>query len=110
VEARNTKRRSERKSKRTPSQLARTGKANPKRKPGACYRADSYSRAVARACEKVGVKFEPYSLRHGRKMDVERQSGSEAARALLGQKSIETTTHYGKLDVAHAAEVAKKLG
>jgi integrase len=85
-------------------------KARPKRAPGACYTDESYPRAVARACEKAGVSFNPYALRHGRKMDIERTAGSEAARCVLGQKSIEATQHYGQVDVRRAAEVMGRIG
>ncbi len=70
----------------------------------------SYPQAVKRACEKAGVAFHPYMLRHGRKMVVERAAGSDAARAVLGQKSIDSTTHYGSLDVETAKAVMEKMG
>jgi integrase len=90
----------------------KTGRPKCKRKgaPGQCYTEGSYPQAVARACDKAGVKFNPYALRHGRKMDLERTVGSEAARCVLGQKSIEATQHYGQVDVARAAEVLTRLG
>jgi hypothetical protein len=45
-------------------------------------------------------------------MRIERELGAEAARAILGQKSIQTTAHYGTVDLQHAIEAvtrAKKL-
>jgi integrase len=100
-----------RKSKRQPSQaLGARKKPNPKRKPGECYTKTSYPQAVKRACEKAGVAFHPYAMRHARKMDLVRTVGSDAARAVLGQKSIDAIQHYGEIDVAHAREVMKKLG
>jgi integrase len=100
-----------RKSKRQPSQaLGKRKKPNPKRKPGECYTKISYPQAVKRACERAGVVFHPYALRHGRKMDLARTVGSDAARAVLGQKSIDATEHYGEIDQAHAREVMMKLG
>jgi integrase len=110
VEDRNAKRRGERKTPRQPSQLARKRKQRPKRAPGECYTDESYPRAVARACAKAGVRFHPYALRHGRKMDVERAEGAEAARCVLGQKTIQSTQHYGKIDLGRAAEVMARLG
>jgi integrase len=110
TEERNAKRRAMRKTPRTPSQLARKRKKNPKRVPGMCYTEESYPRAVARACEKASVKFHPYMLRHGRKMDIERTEGAEAARCVLGQKTIQSTQHYGKIDVGRASAVMAKLG
>ena len=82
----------------------------PKRSAGACYTAHSYPQAVRRACEAAGVSFRPYDLRHGRKMEVRRQLGDEAARSLLGQKSIQSTQHYGTLDLQQATDVASQLG
>jgi hypothetical protein len=110
VEERNAKRRAGRRPPLTPSQRARKRKANPKRAAGACYRSSSYAQAVARACRKAGVKFQPYSLRHGRKMEIERSAGVEAARAVLGQKSIDATQHYGEQDLRRAREVITRLG
>jgi integrase len=110
VEDRNARRRAERVSPRTPSQLARKRKARPKRPPGGHYKSSSYAHAVARACEKAGVKFRPYGLRHGRKMEIESADSTEAARAVLGQKSIQATEHYGTLDLRRATEVITRLG
>jgi integrase len=109
-EEQNAKRRSERKSKRQPSQLARKRKRNPKRAPGEVYTDTGYPRAVARACERAGVSFSPYDLRHGAKMVLEREFGSDAARCVLGQKSIDATVHYGQQDLGHAVDVMKRRG
>jgi integrase len=101
----------QRKTKRQPSQaLGKRKKANPKRKPRDCYSKATYPQAVKRACIRAGVQFQPYALRHGRKMDLARTVGSDAARAVLGQKSIDATEHYGEIDMAHARQVMKKLG
>ena len=90
---------------------ARKRKAKPKRGPRDCYDKGSYPQAVKRtACEKAGIRFNPYALRHGRKMDLVRTVGSDAARAVLGQKSIDATEHYGEIDVAHALDVMKRMG
>jgi integrase len=110
TEEANEKRRAQRKTPRQPSQLARKRKKNPQRAPGDCYTEESYPRAVARACTRAGVRFHPYALRHGRKMVIEREEGAEAARCVLGQKTIQSTQHYGKLDVGRAVEVQKRIG
>jgi integrase len=108
---REQERAAQRKTKRQPSQtLGKRKKANPKRKPRDCYSKITYPQAVKRACVRAGVKFQPYALRHGRKMDLARTVGSDAARAVLGQKSIDSTEHYGEIDQAHARNVMKKLG
>jgi integrase len=110
VAERNARRRAGRKSPRTPSQLARKRKANPKRVPGTLYTPTSYAHAVARACAKAQVKFRPYALRHGRKMQVEAAVDVDAARTVLGQRSIVATQHYGTLDLRKATEVMAVLG
>jgi integrase len=110
TEERNAKRRAQRKTPRRPSQPPRTRRKKPKRAPGECYSDESYPRAVARACAKAGVRFHPYMLRHGRKMNIERTEGAEAARCVLGQKTIQATQHYGKIDVDRARAVMGKLG
>jgi integrase len=110
VEDRNARQRAERRTPLTPSQRARRRKRAPRRAPGDYYRATSYAHAVSRACRKAGVKFRPYGLRHGRKMAIERAEGADAARAVLGQKSIQATALYGKQDVGRASEVMARLG
>ncbi|VTS04922.1 tyrosine-type recombinase/integrase [Tuwongella immobilis] len=88
-----------RKSKPTPKQLAQRAKNRAKPIPNRCYTRLAISQAVNRACKLAGIHMEAYGLRHGAKMTLERKHGSEAARAALGQKSIETTQLYGKLDL-----------
>jgi len=111
MEQKSAERIAKRKTKRQPSQaLDKRKKANPKRAPRDCYDKVSYPQAVKRACAKVDVRFEPYALRHGKKMDLERSLGSEAARCVLGQKSIDATQHYGTIDVGRAIDAMKKMG
>jgi integrase len=110
VAERNAQRRAQRRTPRPPSQASRRPKRNPKRAPGDCYSATSYAHAVARACAKAGVKFRPYSMRHGCKMRIEHAEGTDAARTVLGQKSIQATQHYGRLDLCKAVDVMARLG
>lgn len=58
------------------------------------YTSETYSRAVARYAESAGVQLHPYQLRHSCKQRVTRALGLDAARAVLGQKSILTTDRY----------------
>lgn len=63
--ARNAAARARRKTKPTPSQLARRPKANPKRSPGARYRPRTYRQAVRRASKRADVPlWNPLQLRH----------------------------------------------
>lgn len=99
------------KSKRTPSQLARMGKANPKRPPSDRYTVNSYARAIARACERAKVPhWHPHQLRHLAATDYKRLFGSEVARVLLGHRSVSMTEHYAETDASRAIEVVRTIG
>jgi integrase len=67
VEDRNARRRAQRQTPRTPSQLARKRKKKPRRAPGLYYRATSYAHAVARACKKAGCDSAPTDCGMGAK-------------------------------------------
>lgn len=110
VAERNARRRASRKTPLTPSQRGRKGVRVPQRSPGEFYSDTSYAQAVARACTKAKVKFHPYMLRHGCKMRIQRSEGMDAARAVLGQRSIQATQHYGGLDMGTAIDVMTRLG
>lgn len=79
-------------------------------KRGVHYTDFTYAQAVRRASERAGVKILAYGGRHAAKDRVTREMGIDAARAFLGQKSVQTTNLYGTLDAEHAAEVAQRLG
>lgn len=81
-----------------------------RRPPGECYSSNTYAHAVSRACGKCDVKFHPYQLRHGRKMVVEAASDIDGARTVLGQRSLDSTKLYGKIDTRRAAEIMAKIG
>jgi integrase len=108
-DARCERKRSQRKSKVQPSQNNRK-QPHPKKVPSEFYSRGTYAGHIRRACAKVGIKFTPYSLRHGRKMDLESRFSAETARAQLGQKSIQSTTHYGHLDLSTAAKAMREVG
>jgi integrase len=102
---------SRRRSKPTPKQRAARDRTVARPIPNVCYTAGSYPQAVQRACQAAGVDFHPYALRHGRKRDIERQFGSDAARQLLGQRSLRSTERYGaEIDLGTAADVMRRLG
>ena len=75
-----------------------------------CYTEAGYAAAVDRAAAKAGVDLEPLDNRHAARMRISKVLGMEAARAVLGQKSVDITALYGSLDIQHAAEAARKLG
>lgn len=81
-------------------------------KPGKPYTRQGYGLAVARAAGRVGLKgMRPYSSRHACKQRLTRLLGLDAARAMLGQKSLGTANSYGdSLDLATAVKAARKAG
>lgn len=76
-----------------------------------CY-ITGYSQAIKRGCKAAGVPhFSAYQLRHSAKARVTREYGLDAARAFLGQKSLEATNGYAaQQDLETAAKVARKVG
>ena len=109
--ARNAAARAKRKARRTPSQLARKPKANPKRAPGARYRRHSYRQSVRRACKKANVPaWNPLQLRHTAATLIRAKYGLEAAKAILGHTRVETSQIYAERDLGRAAEIMKEIG
>ena len=104
--------RENRKTKVSPSQQDRTGKQQPKRKPGDRYNHRSYRRAIHRACEKAGIEcWSPNQLRHTAGTETTAQFSLEAAKEFLGHASIKTTEQYYVAPLPElAAEVARKIG
>jgi integrase len=111
VAARNAAARARRKTKPTPSQLARRSKANPKRSPGDRYRPRTYRQAVRRACKKAGVPaWSPLQLRHTAATLIRAKYGLEAAKAILGHTKVETSQIYAERDLDKAREVMAAIG
>jgi integrase len=109
--------RARRKSKVQPSQICRA-KKRPKRAPGARYTTGSYYSAVLYGIEqarKAGAlaedtRWHPHQLRHNHATAVRRQFGLDAARAVLGQRSLAIADTYAEIDAALAAKVAREIG
>ncbi|MDZ4779607.1 MAG: site-specific integrase [Planctomycetia bacterium] len=96
---------------RTPSQLARKPKANPKRQPADHYTVPSYAKAIARACKKATVPhWHPHQLRHAAATEYKRLFGTEVARVILGHRSVSMTEHYAETDAARAIKVVMTIG
>ncbi len=86
-------------------------KRTPCRRPGACYTADTYARAIRRACIAAGVPtWSPGRLRHNAATEIRRQFGIEAAQLLLGHAKADVTQVYAEVNHAKALEVAAKVG
>ena len=82
-------------------------KRHPKRKPGGCYTADSYRRAIHRVCKKNSIeKWAPNRIRHTTGTEIRKEFGLEAAQVLLGHSKADTTQIYAERDLAKAVEVA----
>ncbi len=101
----------DRKSKRTPSQLARKPKSRPKRQPRDQYDKNTYTRAVTRACEKAEVQhWHPHQLRHNAATKIRKRYGLEGAWAVLGHKIGIVTEIYAERDVQKAIEIMREMG
>jgi integrase len=100
-----------RKSKRTPSELKRKRKANPKRKPAERYDRRSYRQAIVRACKAAGVPdWSPLQLRHTAATLLRARYGVEAAKVILGHARVETSQIYAERDLGRAQEIMREIG
>lgn len=83
-----------------------------RRRVEAHYNDETFSRAVARAAERAGLKgWHSYQARHAAKERVTREMGLDYARSMLGQKSLSATDGYAAaVDLKAAIEAAKRLG
>lgn len=127
---RSRERRELRRTKLTPSQRRRQA-ASARRKrdraPSDSYTPGAYRRAIARACEMAFPPpaelpsaeaaawrrrhhWHPHQLRHAAASRIRREHGLEAARAILGHRSVTMTTHYAELDGALARRVMAATG
>ena len=95
----------------TPSQLARTAKAEPKRTAGERYSKDSYSRGIRRACEKACIPvWTPNRLRHNAATRLRKEFDIETVRTILGHATGFTTEIYAELDQDKARRVIGVVG
>jgi integrase len=109
--------RATRKTKVQPSQRNRR-KRRPKWEPGERYHTKSYHRAVCyglKLAKKAKVlpetvHWHPHRLRHSCATRIRREHGLDAARAVLGHRSLAITDAYAELDSALAAQIAGKVG
>src|SRR5262249_6788029 len=111
VEELHARRASQRKTKRTPSELTRRRKPRPKRTPGERYTRRSYRVAVVRACRKANVPdWSPLQLRHTAATTIRAKYGLEAAKVILGHTRVETSQIYAERDLAKAQQVMAEIG
>jgi len=83
---------------------------NPRQGFSTSYTVSAYRRAIARACKRASVPvWTPYQLRHARATEIAAAHGIDAARAVLGHRSVNTTAIYAARDRALAANVAEQV-
>ncbi len=89
----------------------RRGRQRPAHRAGRRYRPDSYRRAIVRACARAGVpRWTPHRLRHTAGTEIRRRYGVEAARIVLGHRSIDVTQIYAEADRRQARRIAAEMG
>ena len=102
--------RAARKSKVQPSQRDRS-KPGASRKPKDRFQVRVYNKAITRACKAAGVEhWHVHRLRHTAALLIEREHGAEAARAVLGHRTLNMTLHYSGIDLKKASQVAQAMG
>ncbi len=95
----------------TEEQRKRRRKKRPRKRPGQRYTVESYRRAIKYACDRAGLpRWHPHQLRHSAATRLRREFGLEAARTILGQKTLEATQIYAEQDAAKAQEVMSRVG
>ena len=116
-EERNQIKRAARKTKVQPFQRDRK-KANPKTHPGQQFTTTSYYQAVQYAikqAKKMGklaqdVHWHPHQIRHTFGTEIRKMHGLDAARALMGHRSLSQAEEYAELDTGLAVKVAAAVG
>jgi integrase len=124
---RNAVKRASRQSPMTPSQSRRRAKRKRSRPPGERYTANSYRRAVHRACAlafpppvdlpedeqkewRKAHQWHPNRLRHSAATLIRQRFGLEAAQVTLGHASADVSQIYAERDYGLAAKIAKEVG
>jgi integrase len=100
----------QRKTKRTPSELCRKRKRNPKRAPGDRYTVNTFQQAVRNACRKAGVPaWTVLQVRHSRATEIRATYGLEGAAASLGD-TVEAAAIYAETNRRLAERIAREIG
>ena len=82
-----------------PSQVDRS-RPNAKRRPGKQYDPRAINHAIRRGCIKAKVPlWHTHQLRHTAALLVMREHGIEAARSVLGHRTLNMTLFYSGVDV-----------
>jgi integrase len=111
LEERSRARRTRRKTRVQPSQANRRRKARPERVPGDYYPVRSYSHAIRRACQKIGIPpWHANQLRHSAATAIRRDFGLDAASLILGHHGVAVTQIYAERDEARVLDVVSRIG
>jgi integrase len=85
-----------------------------RRRTAEAYDRHTLAQVIQRGCERAGVEkgsVTSYLARHAAKERIERREGIEAARQVLGHRSVSTTARYGRpVDHDHARDVQRRIG
>lgn len=93
-----------------PSQVSRKRK-RPRHKPGDYFDHNVINHAIRRAAKRLGVeRFHVHQLRHTAALNILREHGPEAARAVLGHRQVNMTLHYSGIDLEKAKDTMRKIG
>ncbi len=107
-----------REARQTPVQPSQVDRSTGERKWAPRFYADTYGQAVQHAIRRAvkaefipeGTHWHPHQLRHTHATEVRKRFGLDAARARLGQKSLEIASEYAELDAGIAAKIAREIG
>lgn len=99
-----------RKSKRTPSELKKKRKKNPRRGPRERYDVNTFQQSIRKTCRKLEVPvWKLLEIRHTRATDVREMYGVEGASASLGN-TVEAAQIYAEKNRAMARKIASEIG
>jgi integrase len=91
-------------------------KTDPKKEPGDAYTTGAYRKAVLSAIERANAdgkkvqRFTPHRLRHAAATRIRREIGLDAARAVLGERSLAMADEYAEIDAKLAENAMAKFG
>jgi integrase len=75
------------------------------------FRVDSLRQAIERGCRRTGTPvWHPHQIRHTVATEVREKYGAEAAQAVLGHATLDTTQLYAEKSRKLAIDVARRLG
>jgi integrase len=111
LENHHARRRAQRQSKRTPSELCRQRKNKVRWLPRPRYDVNTFQQAVRRACRRAGVPgWSVLQVRHTRATEVRERYGLEGAAAALGHRRVETTQIYAERNERLSRSIAQEIG